>query len=57
MIWRYSLLGPRVIRVAYIEGQDDEKGLFVFKDACPLIMLHVYKSSRQEAFIFYKPLS
>jgi hypothetical protein len=57
MIWRYSLPGPRVIRAAYIEGQDDEKGPFVFRDACPPTVLHVCKSSRQEALIFYKPLS
>jgi len=57
MIWRYSLLSPYIIRAAYIKGQDDEKGLFVFKDAYPLIVLYICKSSRQEALIFYKPLS
>jgi hypothetical protein len=57
MIWRYSLPGPRVIRAAYIEGEDYEKGSFVFRDACPPTVLHVCKNSRREALIFYQSLS
>jgi hypothetical protein len=57
MIWRYSLPGPRVIRAAYIEGEDYAKGSFVFRDACPPAVLHVCQNSRREALIFYQSLS
>jgi len=57
MIWRYSLPGPRVIRAAYIEGEDYAKGSFVIRDACPPTVLHVCQNSRREALIFYQSLS
>ena len=57
LIWRYSLPGPRVIRAAYVQREDYAKNPFVFRDARPPTALHVCQKSRQEALIFYKPLS